>query len=287
MSKRACAALVAAVGLSTFVPLASADTLWDQTSPLSTGTMTRASGTAVPGPGVLSPPGTFWSELFVGNTSNGSTVSPSGTTGIFRLADNFTLTQGARVDTVTALAYVTGSTDAQLFTTGNIRIWNGAPNLPGSAVVFGDTTTDRVTSSAITNIFRVFSTDNSTQGGINSVPGTTRRIKTAVFDIGGLDLAAGTYWVDYQLVSPVTPTGAVFHPYVTLTTARGAAGANALQLTTGPSGWVPVLDTGDPAANPDVPQELVFRVDGIIPEPASLGLIGVAGVALLGRRRAR
>jgi hypothetical protein len=285
-SQRACALLAAAIGLSAFNLSASADVLWDQTSPLGTGTITRASGTAVPGPGVLSPPGTQWSELFLGNTSNGSTVSPSGTTGIFRLADNFTLSQASRVDTVTALAYVTGSNDTQLFSTGNIRIWNGAPNVAGSTVVFGDTTTDRVTSGGLTNTYRIFSTNNSTQGGINSLPGTTRRIKTAVFDIGGLDLPAGTYWVDYQLVSPVSPTGAVFHPYTTFTDARGAAGANALQLTTAPSGWVTVLDTGDPAANPDVAQELVFRVDGIVPEPASLGLLAVSGLAMLRRRRA-
>jgi hypothetical protein len=284
-SQRACALLAAAIGLSAFGTSASADTLWDQTQ-LGTGTMTRASGTAVPGPGVLSPPGTQWSELFLGNTSNGSTVSPSGTTGIFRLADNFTLAQGAQIDTVTARAYVTGSTDAQLFTTGNIRIWNGAPNAAGSTVVFGDTTTDRVIGSAVQPLYRIFSTNNSTQGGINSLPGTTRRIKTAVFDIGGLNLPAGTYWVDYQLVSPVSPTGAVFHPTVTLTDARGPAGANALQLTTGPSGWVPVVDAGDPAANPDIAQELAFSVEGIIPEPASLGLLAMGALAVLRRRRA-
>jgi hypothetical protein len=284
MSKRACAVMSAALGLAAFVSSASADILWDQTSPLATGTISRASGTAVPGPGVPAPAGSFWSELFIGNTSNGSTVSPSGTTGIFRLADNFTLSQASRVDTVTAIAYVTGSGDT-LFNTGNIRIWNGVPDAPGSSVVFGDTTTDRLTSSALTNIYRIFSTDNSLQGGVNNVPGTTRRLKTAVFDIGGLNLPAGEYWVDYQMVNPLTPTGAVFHPYVTLTTARGAPGANALQLTTGPSTWVTVLDTGDPAANPDIAQELVFRVDGVVPEPATLGLIGVAGLGLLRRRR--
>ncbi len=285
MSKRACAALVAAVGMSVLSVSASADTLWNQTQ-LGTGTMTRASGTAVPGPGVMSPPGTQWSELYLGNTSNGSTVSPSGTTGIFRLADNFTVSgPGAIIDTVTARAYVTGSTDAPLFTTGNIRIWNGQPGQAGSTVVFGDTTTDRVIGSAVEPLYRIFSTNNSTQGGINSLPGTTRRIKTAVFDIGGLNLGPGTYWVDYQLVSPVSPTGAVFHPYVTLTDARGAAGANAVQLTTA-TGWVPVLDTGDPAANPDVPQELAFSVEGtIVPEPTSLGLLALGAVAAIRRRR--
>jgi hypothetical protein len=283
MSKRACAVIVAAIGLSAFSQSASADILWDQTSPLATGTVTRASGTAVPGPGVAAPPGAQWSELYLGNTSAGSTVSPSGTTGIFRLSDNFSLPQGGRVDTVTATAYMTGSGDT-LFSTGNIRIWNGAPNLPGSTVVFGDTTTDRVVSSALTNIYRVFSTNNSTQGGINSLPGTTRRLKTATFDIGGLNLGPGEYWVDYQIVSGVSPTGAVFHPYTTFTDARGAAGANALQLTTA-TGWAPVLDTGDPAANPDVQQELVFRVDGIVPEPASLGLLALGGLVALRRRR--
>ena len=285
MSKRACAALIAAVGLSTFVSSASADILWDQTTPLGTGTMTRASGAAVPGPGVPAPAGSQWSELFLGNTSNGSTVSPSGTTGIFRLADNFTLPQGGRVDSVTAIAYMTGSGDT-LFTTGNLRIWNGQPGTAGATVVFGDTTSDHVTSSALTNIYRIFSTNNSTQGGINSLPGTTRRLKEATFTTGGVNLGPGTYWVDYQLVHATTPaTGAVFHPYTTFTDSRGAVGANAIQLTTA-TGWVPVLDTGDPAANPDVQQELVFRVEGIVPEPASLGLLAVGALATLRRRRA-
>lgn len=258
------------------------DILWDN-GPIGTGTITRSNGVAGGGPGVAAPAGTQWSELFTGNTSAGSTVSPSGTTGAFRLADDFTLPAAAELTSISAFAYMTGSTNAQVFSQGNIRIWDGRPGDVGSNIVFGDTTTDRVTSGALTDFYRVFATDNFLTGGVNSPPGTTRRIKTAVFDVSGLTLPAGTYWVDYQVISAVSATGAVFHPTVTLTNARGPAGANARQLTT--TGWADVLDTGDPAALPDVPQELKFVVEGVIPEPTGIAALGLALAATAVRRR--
>lgn len=271
------AAVVA--GLSSF---SNADVLWNN-GPLGTGTVSRASGAAVPGPGVAAPAGTQWSELFTGNTAAGATVSPSGTTGAFRLADDFTLPAAAQLTSVTAFAYMTGSTDAQLFSVGNIRIWSGRPGDVGSTIVFGDTTTDRVASGGLTNLYRIFSTDNSTVGGTNNVPGTTRRIKTAVFDVGGLNLAAGTYWVDYQITSAVSATGSVFHPYVTLTDNRGKPGANARQFVT--TGWQDLTDDGNPATLPDIAQDISFQVEGVIPEPASLGFLALGAAGLAFRRR--
>lgn len=274
--------LLSAAVVAGLASVASADLLWDN-GPLATGTISRASGAAVPGPGVPAPAGTEWSELYTGNTAAGATVSPSGTTGAFRLADDFTLPAAAQLTSVTAFAYMTGSTDAQLFSIGNIRIWNGRPGDVGATVVFGDTTTDRVTSGALTNLYRIFATDSSLVGGTNSVPGTTRRIKTAVFDLGGLNLAAGTYWVDYQITSAVSPTGSVFHPYITLTDQRGKPGANGRQFTT--TGWTDLTDTGNPATLPDIAQDIAFQVEGVIPEPASLGFLALGATGLAFRRR--
>jgi uncharacterized protein (DUF2235 family) len=38
----------------------------------------------------------------------------------------------------------------------NLRIWNGRPADAGSAIVFGDTTTNRFVSSTDTNVLRIF-----------------------------------------------------------------------------------------------------------------------------------
>ena len=271
--------LAAAVAVAGFASVASADVLWDN-GPLGTGTLTRSNGTG--GPGVAAPAGSEWSELFEGNTSAGASVHPSGTLGNFRLADDFTLPAAADLTSITAFAYMTGSPDANLFTTGNIRIWDGRPGDVGSNIVFGDTTTDRLTSSALTNIYRVFGT-TAAAGGTASVPGTTRRIKTAVFDVSGLTLPAGTYWIDYQ-ISPVSPAVSVFNPSVTLTTGRGRAGDNARQLTAATT-WSDLLDTGNPGTLPDVPQDLPFIVEGVIPEPAGLAVLGAGAVLVIRRRR--
>lgn len=266
---------MAVAGLTT---VSAADVLWDN-GPLGTGTISRSNGTG--GPGVAAPAGSEWSELFEGNTSAGASVHPSGTLGNFRLADDFTLPAAADLTSITTFAYMTGSPDANLFTTGNIRIWDGRPGDVGSNIVFGDTTTDRLTSSALTNIYRIFGTTAAT-GGTASAPGTTRRIKTAVFDVSGLTLPAGTYWIDYQ-ISPVSPAASVFNPSVTLTTGRGRAGDNSRQFTT--AGWTDYLDTGNPASLPDVPQDLPFIVEGVIPEPAGLAVLGAGAVLAVRRRR--
>jgi MYXO-CTERM domain-containing protein len=281
MRMRTCALLAAVMGTSAMSLNASADVLWNN-GPLATGTVTRSNGSG--GPGVAAPAGSQWSELYQGNTSAGVSTHPTGTTGAFRVADNFTLTAPSDLSTVTAFAYMTGSANTALFTVGNIRIWDGRPGDAGSNVIFGDTTTDRLVDSQLTNIYRVFSTDNNLIGGIGSAPGTTRHIKTAVYDVSGLSLPAGTYWVDYQMTSAVSATGAVFHPNVTLLDARGPVGANGRQFITTPA-WQDMLDAGDPAALPDIAQELAFMVEGtVVPEP-TMGLAVLALGGLAARRR--
>lgn len=273
MRKRILSILAAAAAFG-LTQTASAVVIWDN-GPLSTGSVTRS--------GVAAPVGSLWSELAVGNTSAGASVHNTGTTG-FRLADDFTLSAAGTLNTLTAFAYVTGSAPTALFTNGNIQIWNGRPGDVGSSVVFGDTTTNRISGSAATNMFRTFGS-TAAPGGTASVPGTTRTIKTAVFNLGGLSLPAGTYWADYQ-ITPLTVGGTIFHPTTTYPNeTRNLLTDNARQLVlTGL--WTDLLDTGNPAALADVPLDLAFQVDGtLVPEPTTALIALIAAVPCIRRRR--
>ena len=49
------------------------------------------------------------------------------------------------IQTITFFAYQTGSTTTSTMTGVNLQIWDGPPDNPGSAVVWGDTTTNVMT----------------------------------------------------------------------------------------------------------------------------------------------
>lgn len=235
--------------------------------------------------GVAAPAGSQWSELDLGNTNNGSTVSISGTTGIFRLTDDFTVPAGQSwtLSSVLVYAYRTGSlaTD-NIAASGNVRVWSGRPDDVGSTVIFGDTTTNRLLGQTNTNLFRVFGT-TAAPGGTATPPGTTRIVRQLELDLGGIVLLPGTYWVDYQLGS--STTGAIFNPTQTTTDgSRGfVTGSNARQMTTATT-WADVVDAGSPATLPDVPNDLPFILNGV-PTPGSLCLLGLGGLLAARRRR--
>ncbi|MCP4591569.1 MAG: DUF11 domain-containing protein, partial [bacterium] len=108
-----------------------------------------------------------------------------------RLADEFTVTHasGWSIDEITFFAYQTGSPTTSSITAVNLQIWDGSPDDPASSVVFGDTTTNRMASSAWSNIYRVTDTTSGS---------TSRPIMAAVVTVGTL-LPPGTYWLDWQV----------------------------------------------------------------------------------------
>lgn len=227
--------------------------------------------------GTPAPAGAFWSEVADGNTTagfSGHLVSGSQ----FRLADDFTLTATTPLSFITFFAYQTSSADTTLPTNVNIRIWDGVPEAMGSTVVFGDDTTNRLGGAGLTDLYRIFGTTSSF-GGSTTPAGTARRIK-AMSLVTPVTLDPGTYWVDVQ----VNASGSSwFFPPVTIDGQHGPAGANARQLT-GSGTWVDIFDTGSPDALEDVAQALPFQVFAV-PEPVSLSLLGLGGLALLRRRR--
>lgn len=170
-------------------------------------------------------------------TTLGFTAS---TTGAFRVADDFTVpAAGWNVSTITFFAYQTGAAACTL-TDVRVQIWNGPPNA-GGTVVFGDTATNRFASCALPNIYR----DSET-----TVANNQRPIQAATATVG-TTLAAGTYWVDFQVGGSLA--SGPFVPPITIT-GQSTTG-NAIQWTG--SAWASLTDTGSAT-----PQGLRFVVDG-------------------------
>ncbi len=106
-----------------------------------------------------------------------------------RMADDFTVSGNAwNVSSVEFYGYQTNSPITSTFTAGYLRILNEVPGAPGTSVVWGDTTTNRMTSTSFTNIYRT----NAVNGGV------ARPIMKIVVNTPGLTLPAGTYYVDFS-----------------------------------------------------------------------------------------
>ena len=227
--------------------------------------------------GEAAPAGGFFSEcqnvtgdLTVANTSAGFSLYENVVGGQFRVADDFTVPAGCSwvVSKLKIFNYRTGFTTGTFLNNANFKIWLGAPNAGGTVVFSGTTTmtySDQIPITATTtgNVYRIFNTVVApTTGGALTAPGTTRRIHMVTMTpTTPITLPPGTYWVDYQVITPAT-TNTSFGPSTTHEGVRGVAGANALQFQT--AGWVgPIADTGQPAgAGASVTQDMPFMLTG-------------------------
>lgn len=145
-----------------------------------------------------------------------------------RLADDFTWSSSRPIDSIVFFAYQTGSTTTSTITGLYLRIWNGAPNNPSSQVIWGDTTTNVMTSTTWGNIYR---RSQTTAGN------TTRPVMRIVVNMGGLTLAPGTYWLDWQITGSLASG-----PWVPPITINGqTTTGNAIQYT---GAWNSLVDVG-------------------------------------------
>jgi hypothetical protein len=196
--------------------------------------------------------------------STGSTTFGTSATGTFRLADNFTVTgAGWTISSFQFFGYLTGAT-APGGTALTLRIWDNTPGAAGSNIIFGDTTTNRLSSTGFAvgpgglAIYRTTETDTA---------GATRRIQQLTANVN-LTLAAGTYWLDWAY------TGLSFTPPLSAVGALPPAG-DAVQFNG--TAWVQALDNTGTGPNMDYP----FIVNGTaVPEPGSVGLMLLGGAGL-------
>ncbi|MGD9690882.1 MAG: hypothetical protein AB7K52_14930 [Phycisphaerales bacterium] len=219
--------------------------------------------------GVAAPMGFTWSELQRSPLSESNAVAgfsthayAGGVGGAYRFADDFTVPAGRvwRLDAAAFFGYQTGAPlppGASPFAGVSVRIWSGPPGEPGSEVIFGDASTNRLTGSSATTIFRVF---NGVLTPLGPAPDTTRLIWKTDADLGATVLGAGTYWIDWQYTTAAVD-GVAFSPPVTKIGQRTEAGWNGQQLKDGE--WVAAVDAGKPDFAPDVAQDFPFILSGI------------------------
>lgn len=161
------------------------------------------------------------------------------------LSDQFTITasSGWNIETITFFAFQTGSYSyppSSSITGIYLQIWNGPPWESGSAVVWGDLTTNRLVSTAWSGIYRVLDV---------AITNNQRPIMASVAAVP-LSLPPGTYWLDWM--SDGSLASGPWAPPITIL--NQTTTGDAYQYTTV---WAPALDTGTQA-----PQGMPFIIRG-------------------------
>lgn len=164
-----------------------------------------------------------------------------------RVSDDFTVpATGWVIDRITFYAYQTNSGTTSTINDIRLEIRDAMP--PGGSVVFGDQTTNRLTSTAWTGVYRVSSTDPTN---------VQRPVMEVVVDLTpDLALTAGTYWMVWNMGG--TGASGPWAPPQTITgqTTTG----NALQeISTNPGVYNPAVDTAT-----STQQGLPFIIEGVL-----------------------
>ncbi len=168
-----------------------------------------------------------------------------------RVADDFVVPNCHwRIDSIVFFSYQTGSTTTSTMTGVNFRIWDSIPDASGSAVVFGDTTTNRMTRSVWSGAYRTTET---------TITNTTRPIMRNVCALNNVVLSTGTFWLDWSATGSLG-SGPWAPPRTPINVAVTGNGRQRIGNT-----WNNALDggTGTPA------QGFPFLIYGTILDPVA------------------
>jgi hypothetical protein len=156
------------------------------------------------------------------------------------IAQNFTLIEDTLLDSINLYGYQTGSSTTSTFTEARVHIFEGAnPNTP-TASIWGDLSTNVLSSSSFTGVFRVLT---------GSLGATNRPIMQLVVGVNVL-LPAGSYWIEYCTGG----SGSFSGPWantVSILNTFPVPGANAYQSISG-SSYSLLSDGGNAVALPFV-----------------------------------
>lgn len=181
-----------------------------------------------------------------------------------RIADDFTFTRSNDISQIKVYAYQTGSSTTSTITAVHLQIYDGKPGAGGN-VIWGDLSTNRLSSSTWTGIYRV---DEYTSGATN------RPIMECVCDVN-TTLAAGTYWLEIQVDGSLS--SGPWCPPITITGNRTTG--NAIQYL---GSWGDLLDSG---YNQGVP----FVIMGYTTVPVNpayiVGLFAMLALSVVVKRR--
>jgi hypothetical protein len=124
----------------------------------------------------------------------------------FSIADDFVLTSSYEITAIDLYGYQTNAPAPYESIQGvYIRIWDDDPSAGGN-VIFGDLSTNVVNAVAYSNTLR----------HSESNPGTTRGIQLVSAEVNGLQLDAGTYWIEWQYIGDGAFSGPWQPPVVEL-----------------------------------------------------------------------
>ncbi len=166
------------------------------------------------------------------------------------VADDFTVSDagGWTVDSATFFAYQTNSTTASTMTNVNWILYNGDPSSGGTVITSGS----GLQSTAWANMYRTTET---------TIGVTNRPIMATTVNMGGLPLAAGTYWLAWQ--TDGTLASGPWAPPITIN--GQATTGNGLQSLGGTAAWAPALDSGTGTPRQGFPFILEGTVGGSDP----------------------